>query len=161
MRLSRFFGPWVIRGLLLSLVLLRTPWALAQNFDFRPPARVSDAATPSVMRDLAERILPVYQEENPERYLANLSTLQLVAGNYTAAYASRQSLRERRRNAGAGKVGRSLMLDMYTHARAIEANNRVPFAQAFTTAFLVVFSLLGVLVVFSVLCWLLALLVCF
>src|SRR3569833_3020718 len=135
MRLSRFFGPWVIRGLLLSLVLLRTPWALAQNFDFRPPARVSDAATPSVMRDLAERILPVYQEENPERYLANLSTLQLVAGNYTAAYASRQSLRERRRNAGAGKVGRSLMLDMYTHARAIEANNRVPFAQAFTTAY--------------------------
>jgi len=156
MRLSRFFGPWVIRGLLLSLVLLRTPWALAQNFDFRPPARVSDAATPSVMRDLAERILPVYQEENPERYLANLSTLQLVAGNYTAAYASRQSLRERRRNAGAGKVGRSLMLDMYTHARAIEANNRVPFAQAFTTAYKDVIPKLGDLDAYTVTGWLAA-----
>src|SRR5690348_1947040 len=104
--------------LLLVLLLLGQPWALAQNFDFKPPATVSDPATPAVMRDLAERILPVYQEENPERYLANLSALQLVAGNYTAAYASRQSLRDRRRNADAGRVGRGLILDMYTHARA-------------------------------------------
>jgi len=58
---------------------------VAQSFDFKPPASVTDAATPGVMRDLAERILPVYQEDNPERYLANLSALQLVAGNYTAA----------------------------------------------------------------------------
>ena len=148
-------GPWVLlRVLLLSLLLLRPPWALAQNFDFKPPATVSDAATPSVMRDLAERILPVYQEENPERYLTNLSALQLVAGNYTAAYASRQSLRERRRNAGAGKVGRSLILDMYTHARAVEANNRVPFAQAFTTAYKDVIPKLGDLDAYTVTGWL-------
>lgn len=141
-------------GLLLLLVLLGQPWALAQNFDFKPPAAVADQATPAVMRDLAERILPVYQEENPERYLANLSALQLVAGNYTAAYASRQSLRDRRRNADAGRVAHSLILDMYTHARAIEATNRIAFAQAFTTAYKDVIPKLGDLDAYTVTGWL-------
>jgi hypothetical protein len=121
---------------LFVLLWLSPGRALAQNFDFKAPATVSDPTTPAVMRDLAERILPVYQEENPERYLANLSALQLVAGNYAAANNSRQSLRDRRRAADAARpVGRSLILDLYTRARAIEATNRVPFAQAFTTAY--------------------------
>ena len=121
---------------LLLLWMLLPSWALAQNFDFKPPANVADAATPGVMRDLAERILPVYQENDPERYLSNLSALQLVAGNYAAANVSRQQLRDRRRSADAGRpVQRSLILDVYTRARAIEATNRVPFAQAFTTAY--------------------------
>ena len=37
------------------------------------------------MRDLAGRLVPVYQEPDPDRYLANLSALQMVGGNYTAA----------------------------------------------------------------------------
>jgi uncharacterized protein len=139
---------------LVLLLLVGQPWALAQSFDFKPPATVSDANTPAVMRDLAERILPVYQEENPERYLANLSALQLVAGNYTAAYASRQSLRDRRRNADAGRVGRNLIVDMYTHARAIEATNRTTFAQAFTTAYKDVIPKLGDLDAYTVTGWL-------
>ena len=129
-------NPWRMACLLGCMLLLRSWAAPAQNFDFKPPASVSDPAMPAVMRDLAERILPVYQEENPERYLASLSALQLVAGNYTAASSSRQSLRDRRRAADASRpVSRNLILDMYTHARAIEATNRVPFAQAFTTAY--------------------------
>lgn len=120
----------------LVLVLLFQPWAVAQDFEFHPPASVNDPATPGVMRDLAERILPVYQEDNPERYLANLSALQLTAGNYTAAYASRQSLRDRRRTADAGRpVARSLILDLYARARALEATERIPFAQAFAQAY--------------------------
>lgn len=119
-----------------GLLLLLQPWVLAQNFDFRPPVSATDPTAPAVMRDLAERILPVYQEDNPERFLANLSALQLVAGNYTAAYASRQSLRDRRRSADAGRpVGRSLILDIYARARAMEATERMPFSQAFTQAY--------------------------
>lgn len=128
-RMTRWLPP-------LGLSMLLQPWALAQNFDFKPPASMSDPATPGVMRDLAERILPVYQENNPERYLANLSCLQLIAGNYTAAYASRQSLRDRLRAGEAGRpVSYNLILDMYTQARALEATNRIPFAQAFTTVY--------------------------
>ena len=49
------------------------------------------------MSDLAARLIPVYQDSDPERYLANLSALQMAAGEYAAADISRQSLRERRR----------------------------------------------------------------
>ena len=127
-----------LAGLLCVLLLLAAfqSHAFAQNFDFRPPAAASDPAAAAAMRDLAERMLPVYSEENPERYLSNLSMLQLVAGNYTAAYASRQSLRDRRRSAEAGRpVSRSVILDLYARARAIEAASRGPFAQAFTVAY--------------------------
>jgi putative CocE/NonD family hydrolase len=129
--------PRALRSVCLLLLLaVFQSWAVAQNFDFHPPASASDPTAPAVMRDLAERMLPVYQEDNPEKYLANLSAMQLVAGNYTAAYESRKSLRDRQRSTEAGRpVGRSLLLDIYAHARAIEATDRVPFAQAFAKAY--------------------------
>lgn len=128
------------RGLAVLLLALWAPafcWGADQQiFDFRAPASIADPGTPAAMRDLADRMLPVYQEDNPERYLANLSLLQLVAGNYSAAYESRQSLRDRRRTADAGKpVSRSLILDLYARARAIEATDRLTFAQAFAQAY--------------------------
>ena len=149
-------GVWIARGLCSAvLLLLFQSWAVAQSFDFKPPASVTDPATPGVMRDLAGRILPVYQEDNPERYLANLSALQLVAGNYTAAYASRQSLRNRRRSTDAGRpVGRNLILDMYARARAIEATGGLPFAQAFTQVYKDTIPKLNDLDAFTVMGWL-------
>jgi putative CocE/NonD family hydrolase len=146
---------WARSSWFLVLMTLFQPWAAAQDFEFHPPASVNDPATPGVMRDLAERILPVYQEDNPERYLANLSALQLAAGNYTAAYASRQSLRDRRRTADAGRpAGRSLILDLYARARAIEATERIPFAQAFAQAYREVVPKLNDLDAFNVAGWL-------
>jgi len=143
----------------LMLVLLPgwVSWAAAQqNFDFHPNVTsVADPGTRAVMRDLAERILPVYQEDNPERYLANLSVLQLVAGNYTAAYESRQSLRDRRRTADAGKpVSRSLILDLYARARAIEATDRLNFAQAYTQAYKAAVPKLNDLDAYTLMSWL-------
>jgi hypothetical protein len=76
-----------MKSLLFCLILMVGPsWAGAQDFDFKPPASVNDPSVPAVMRDLAARILPVYQENDQDRYLRNLSALQLVAGNYTAAW---------------------------------------------------------------------------
>jgi uncharacterized protein len=119
-----------------ALLLLPMSWAGAQNFDFHAPARASDPAAPEVMRDLAERILPVYQENNPERYLENLSVLQLTAGSYAAATETRRSLRERRLSTSTVRPnGRSVLYDIYTQARATEAASKVPFDQAFTQAF--------------------------
>ena len=111
-------------------------WAGATDFEFHAPAVASDAKTPAIMRDLAERILPVYQEPDPDRYLANLSALQMLVGDYTAAYATRQSLRNRRRGPDLGRpVGRAVIYDIYAYARAMESENRVPFAQAFSQSF--------------------------
>ena len=110
--------------------------ANAQNFDFQAPPTATDPTLPAVMRDLAERLLPVYQDPDSDRYLANLSALQLVAGSYSAADVTRQSLRDRHRRADQHRPpGRGVVFDIYAYAKAIESDNRVPFAQGFTRAF--------------------------
>ncbi len=123
-------GLWLVAALALPLSRVS-----AQDVEFHPPERASDASAPAVMRDLAERIMPVYQENDPERYLRNLSALQVMAGNYTAATASLQSLRERRQSAGDRPDGQALLFDIYAAARATESSAKVPFAQAFPQAF--------------------------
>ncbi len=122
--------------LLMLSAALSEGWAQAPDLEFRAPPTADDPTTPAVMRDLAERLLPVYQEPDSDRYLANLSALQMVAGDYAAADVSRQQLRERRRSSDAGRpVGRAAIYDMYAYAKTIEVENRVAFPQAFTRAF--------------------------
>src|SRR5260370_42572092 len=126
-----------MRALLLFLVcLLGSSWATAQDFDFKPPASVKDPTVPNVMRDLAERILPVYQENDQDRYLHNLSGLQLVAGNYAAAWQSRQQLRDRRRNVDAHRpIGKSVIYDIYAYARSREADDKGDFTKTYPVAY--------------------------
>lgn len=129
LRAVRYF--WV-----LLMLALAPSWAWAEGFGFRAPASTSDPDLPAVMRDLAERMLPVYQELEPERYLANLSALQLAVGDYPAAYDTRRSLRERRRVQNAGRpVDKAIIYDLYVKAKAIQARDRIGFAQAFRQAF--------------------------
>jgi uncharacterized protein len=110
--------------------------AAAPELEFHAPSTVADATTPAIMRDLAGRLIPVYQEPDPERYLANLSALQMVVGDYASAYVSRQSLRDRRRRADINRpIGRAVIYDMYAYARAMEAENGVSFAENFTKSF--------------------------
>jgi putative CocE/NonD family hydrolase len=125
-------------ALIVFLVLAAASQAHAQGpaLEFHAPPSLDDPTTGAVMRDLAERLLPVYQEPDTERYLANLSALQMVAGDYAAADVSRQTLRDRRRRADAGRpVGRGFIYDIYAYAKTIEAANRVSFTDAFTRAF--------------------------
>jgi hypothetical protein len=123
----------------LLLWVLAPSWAHAAGFEFRAPRSADDAGAPAVMRDLAERVLPVYEEPDTERYLANLCALQLAAGDFKAADDTRQTLRERRRNANtaaAGPAGGSeVMLGLYAQAKAREAQGEVSFAQAFSQSF--------------------------
>jgi uncharacterized protein len=136
------------------LVLWRSV-GFAQDLEFRPPASASDPATAAVMRDLAARILPVYQEKDTDRYLANLSALQLVAGNYQAAWDARKSLRERRRKADAGRpVSRAMIYDIYAEAKSIETADHVPFAQAYTLTYRAVVPKLDDLDAFTLAGWL-------
>lgn len=124
-----------IAGLWLCLLL----WPLAAaalEFEFEPPPTARDASTPAVMRDLAERILPVYEDKDTDRYLTNLAALQLVAGTYPAADDTRRMLRERRRaQAATGAVERALLYDVYARARSLQAREQIAFDQAFTRSF--------------------------
>jgi putative CocE/NonD family hydrolase len=108
----------------------------AQEIEFNPPASARDEHALAAMRDLAQRVLPVYQEKHPERYLGYLSALQLVAGDYAAADATRLSLAKRRAAPDAGPAPRAAVLyDIYVHARAVEARDRVSFDAAFTQTY--------------------------
>jgi predicted acyl esterase len=136
-----------MRALLgLVLILLGAAIALpaaASDMDFRAPASADEAK--AALQDLAGRMVPVYQDPDPDRYLANLSALQMVAGNYAAADESRRSLRERRRrpiasaaatpSIGPRPLGRDIVFDIYAHARAVEAENQVKFPEAFAKSY--------------------------
>lgn len=118
---------------LLSIMAFSPSWG-AQDFYFRAPASPSAAA--AAFKDLASRLIPVYQDQDPERYLANLSALQMAVGDYASADISRQTLRERRRKSDFGHpVSRALVFDIYAHAKALEIGNKVTFADAFTNSY--------------------------
>ncbi len=122
--------------LLLCSMLAPACWADEGEFEFQAPATAADAGLGAAVRDLAERVLPVYEEQDPERYLANLSALQMVAGDYASADETRQSLRERRKASDPGRLAeRALLFDLYAHAKALEAGGTMPFGQAFTLSF--------------------------
>lgn len=124
------------RRALLLLVLALPAWAWAQDFGFRPPRDPDDAAAVEVMRDLAQRIVPVYQEADTDVFLANMTALQIVSGAYRAASDSNRTLRARHQGKPFDdRVERAIVDGIYARARAIEANERVDFAKAYTRSF--------------------------
>ena len=126
----------------------------AQDFGFEPPTRASDPALPDAMHDLAERLLPVYADNDPDRYLATLAALQMVVGNPTAARTTRATLRERLASEQSSlPPGRAVVYDVYAHARAIEASEDLPFTSAYERAFRDTFGSLDDLAAYKVEDW--------
>lgn len=141
----------VCRLALLVLLWLRVADGTAQSFDFRTPATPEDADAAAQMKDLAARIIPVYQDENRSRYLANLSELQLAAGDSSAAYAARLSLRELTRSGAL--AWRAQLID--SHARALALTQQgTPFAAAVQRAASDVFAPLDDLAAYALALWL-------
>ena len=124
------------RRALMRLIPALPAWAWAADFGFRPPRDPEDATAADLMRDLAQRILPVYQEADTDVFLANLAALQIVSGAYRAASDSSASLRSRRKGKPFDDLVQRAILDgIYARARALEADARLGFAEAFARAF--------------------------
>lgn len=122
------------------LLLIAALPAAAQDrqvFGFKAPASIDAPEVPAVMRDLAERVLPVYQDQDSDRYLANLSALQWADSNFKAAEDTRKTLRERRPAPGPAhpQDGQALLFDVYARARTVEASGSASFDEAFTQSF--------------------------
>jgi putative CocE/NonD family hydrolase len=129
--MTRFAAAIVL--LVLAIGPTRAP---AQDFGFEPPMDATDPALPAAIRDLAERVLPGYQEDDPDRYFATLAALQMAVGDPAAALTTRMTLRERLQTGQGGlPPGRVVVYDVYTQARAIEAAEGIPFADAYGRAF--------------------------
>jgi uncharacterized protein len=131
-RLHAVLPPLLV--ILATVLRLSATWA--QDLDLHVPSSTSDPGLAAAMRDLAERVLPVYQEADAIRYLNNLSALQLVAGNVDSAWTTRQTLLDRRRAPEAGKpIRQDVIFDLYFSARAIAAAGPLPFAAAYSRAY--------------------------
>ena len=110
--------------------------AAAQEFQFRPPSSLDEAATTQLMRDLAVRVLPVYSDSDRIRYLTNLSALQLIAEDYAAANATRLILRDRLKDITTPlPIEQSVAFDIYAHTEALSAQSHTPFGTAFKQSF--------------------------
>lgn len=124
------------RRALMRLMLALPAWSWAADFGFKPPRDPEDAAAADLMRDLAERILPVYQDADTDVFLANLAALQIVSGAYRAASDSSRTLRTRRQGKPFDDLVQRAILDgIYARARALEASERLGFAEAYARAF--------------------------
>lgn len=125
-----------VRRALTRVILALPAWAWGADFGFRPPRDPDDATAAELMRDLAQRILPVYQEADTDVFLANLTALQVVSGAYRAASDSSGSLRSRRKGKPFDELVQRAILDgIYARARALEADARLGFAEAYARAF--------------------------
>ncbi|MGJ3701351.1 CocE/NonD family hydrolase [Variovorax sp. AFSI2.2] len=124
-----------VRRALTRVILALPAWAWGADFGFRPPRDPDDATAAELMRDLAQRILPVYQEADTDVFLANLTALQIVSGAYRAASDSSGSLRSRRKGKPFDDLVQRAILDgIYAHARTLEAGG-LGFAEAYARSF--------------------------
>jgi putative CocE/NonD family hydrolase len=111
-------------------------FAAAQDFGFEPPPEATDAELSAAIRDLAERVLPGYAEDDADRYFSTLAALQMAVGDAAAAHTTRLTLRERLQTAQSPlPPGRVIVYDVYTQARALEATEGLTFAAAYGRAF--------------------------
>jgi uncharacterized protein len=132
----KLFAPIVLLVLLAMATAARPPCAEAQDFGFEPPGDVSDSALPETLRDLAERVLPVYQEDDPDRYLSNLAALQMAIGDPASAHATRLRLQERLQSEqSALPAGRVVVYDIYVQARNVEVAESISFTSAYSQVF--------------------------
>jgi putative CocE/NonD family hydrolase len=126
---------FLISVLLVAIAAQPIP-ATAQDFGFEAPAEATDPALSAAIRDLAERLLPTYQEDDPDLYFSTLAALQMAVGDPGAAHTTRLTLQERLQTAQSPlPPGRVLAYDVYTQARAFEATESVGFEDAYARAF--------------------------
>ncbi len=108
---------WSSRWLLLLLLACTAGAVCAQEVPFQAPSSPDDARADTLLRDLAERVLPVYEDRDTDRFLERLAAMQTIAGHRAAAQASREQLRQRRGNRNPDAVEREARLfDIYVRA---------------------------------------------
>ena len=125
------------QGLLALLLLGIACAASAQELAFQAPASPDDARAASLLRDLAERVLPVYSDRDTDRFLERVAAIQTIAGHRAAAQASREQLRQRRGNRAPDAAEREArVLDIYVRALDYQRQQRnMPWSEAYARTF--------------------------
>lgn len=151
----RLLRTTLLLPIVLALVLAARPTAAgAQEFGFDAPPSATDPALPAALRDLAERIVPIYKDDDSTRYLSNLAALQMTAGDPEAAHETRIALDKRLQSKeGRSPSGRAIVYAVYVQARVTEAEEHVAFASAYKQAFRATFDHLDDLAAYDLEGW--------
>src|SRR5215472_9648247 len=122
--------------MILALLCLAVPLALAQEFQFPEAAAQSDSVLTQAMPELARQVLQAYQDADRETYPDNLVCLQMVAGKYAEAA---ETIVARRRLRAPSVPGGGEWIDVqyeiFSRAKAQEFAGHMPFEQAYSQVF--------------------------
>ena len=122
--------------MILALLWLAGPFALAQEFQFPEAAAQGDSAFTQAMPELARQVLAAYQEADRETYLDNLFRLQMVAGKYGEAGETIDAHRRMRApNIPGGGEWIDVQYEIFARAKAQEAAGEAPLDQAYRRVF--------------------------
>ena len=110
--------------------------AAAQEFEFPEAAVTAPAILDRMMPSLARQALAVYQEKDREKYLANVFSLQILAGRYLEAAQSLAELRELRRPGNALRAGWvNRQYEIYARTKARQEAERSAFDKVYQETF--------------------------
>ncbi|MGH3428638.1 MAG: CocE/NonD family hydrolase, partial [Mycobacteriales bacterium] len=105
--------------------------AAGEPLAFRAPATVDHAALVKAMAELAREALAEQPHSNADQYTRYL--LQLAAGQYGAAVVTFGKWRKQ--HPARSGLDPSILLELYSKAKALEATEHIPYEQAFKLAF--------------------------
>ena len=118
------------------LVLVLISCAVAQQFTFPESASQDPATLSKAVVRLASQALAVYEDDDREKYLSNLSALQAVAGQYPEAVQSFVALRDFHRSAHVNNAAwHDLQFEIYVRAKAAASAQKLPFDEGYNQAF--------------------------
>jgi putative CocE/NonD family hydrolase len=128
---SKDFAP----TFLLWLAFLSCSPTAGQTLPFTPDTAAGPDAVAAQMAKLAQRVVAEYKEPDRTKYLANMSRAQLVAGEYTAAAASIDSLMAAPLPDAPDLIDRLAPFQLVAMARADQAGSGGSFEDAFRRVF--------------------------
>jgi hypothetical protein len=111
-----------------------------QELELPQGAIGDDAALARAMPELAKQTMAIYREPDRNRYLNVLFRLQIVAGQYQAAAATLQNLKELRQATDPASVLSVMPFEVLVKARIKQAASGLTLDEAFKQEFVAAFN---------------------
>ncbi|HEY5806851.1 MAG TPA: hypothetical protein VIT67_02730, partial [Povalibacter sp.] len=119
-----------------ALFLIAACPVFAQGLPFPETATTNAAVLSETIPALARKLLTEDSALKPsDRFV-----LQLAANQYPEAVATFAAVRQHQPAPASGSFDRSIPLELYAKAKAVETSNTVPFQEAFNRTFAEVFA---------------------
>jgi len=121
-------------GLMFLFAMMSAP-ATAQQLNFESVATVDDLEASKAVPLLAKEIIVLYKDEDRAKYLNNLYRLQIIAEQYSEAVSTLKSYRDLLKTANSFQANSSVVHELFSNAKLIQAGKNISFENAFQQSF--------------------------